>query len=199
MTPSFDKKPPLDRNYKNDLLNAIGNPNATEEEWLAACEKLGDHQPSKPRKQKQNSAVALWAVSAVLVGTAVYQGACIVSLNAGHKYGEKVAPAPVPAAAEVDFGPYMADLQRRIKRQWYPPKGNESKRVKVRFKIYADGRMENLQIKNSAGVAVCDRAALDAVENAAPFKPLPPNASNDVDIEFTFDYNVWDEHQKKVH
>jgi hypothetical protein len=29
------------------------------------------------------------------------------------------------------------------------------------------------------------------VENAAPFRPLPAGAPEDVDIQFTFDYNVF--------
>jgi len=97
----------------------------------------------------------------------------------------------VEARKDVDFGPYMADLQRRIKRAWFPPKGNESKRVKVVFKVHKDGQMTNLRILISAGLQIADAAALKAVENAAPFRPLPDGAPNDVDIEFTFDYNVF--------
>jgi TonB family protein len=95
------------------------------------------------------------------------------------------------AQADVDFGPYMADLQRRIKRAWYPPKGNESKRVMVIFKIHKDGTMSNLRLDHSSGLAIADQAALKAVENAAPFRPLPAGAQDDVDIQFTFDYNVF--------
>ncbi|MBU6450835.1 MAG: energy transducer TonB [Cyanobacteria bacterium REEB67] len=97
----------------------------------------------------------------------------------------------VEARKDVDFGPYMADLQRRIKRAWFPPKGNESKRVKVVFKVHKDGQMTNLRILISAGLQIADAAALKAVENAAPFRPLPDGAPSDVDIEFTFDYNVF--------
>jgi TonB family protein len=95
------------------------------------------------------------------------------------------------AQADVDFGPYMADLQRRIKRAWFPPKGNESKRVVVIFKVHKGGELSNLRIGTSSGVAIADNAALKAVENAAPFRPLPAGASDDVDIQFTFDYNVF--------
>jgi TonB family protein len=97
----------------------------------------------------------------------------------------------VAAQADVDFGPYMADLQRRIKRAWFPPKGNESKRVVVVFKVHKGGELSNLRLVTSSGVAIADKAALQAVENAAPFRTLPPGASDDVDIQFTFDYNVF--------
>lgn len=103
---------------------------------------------------------------------------------------EKGRPSAA-AQADVDFGPYMADLQRRIKRAWFPPKGNESKRVVVQFKIHKGGELSNLRIDHSSGLAIADQAALKAVENAAPFRPLPAGADDSVDIQFTFDYNVF--------
>jgi TonB family protein len=90
-----------------------------------------------------------------------------------------------------DFGPYMADLQRRIKRAWFPPKGNESKIVKVRFEIDQNGNASQAVIERSSGVAIADAAALKAVVNASPFKPLPPGASKTVTISFTFDFNTF--------
>jgi TonB family protein len=85
----------------------------------------------------------------------------------------------------------MQDLQRRIKRAWFPPKGNESKRVIVVFKVHQGGALSNLKISNGCGLAIADDAALQAVQHAAPFSPLPPGAPKDVDVQFTFDYNVF--------
>lgn len=97
----------------------------------------------------------------------------------------------VAANADVDFGPYMADLQRRIKRAWFPPRGQESRRVVVIFKVHSQGELSDLRIDKSSGVATADQAALEAVRNAAPFRPLPNGAPSVVDIQFTFDYNVF--------
>jgi TonB family protein len=112
--------------------------------------------------------------------------------------GQEGNPAPnnnrgrsTGAQADVDFGPYMADLQRRIKKHWFPPKGNESKRVVVVFKIHTGGELSDLRIDHSSGVQIADNAALKAVEDAAPFRPLPTGAPDSVDIQFTFDYNVF--------
>ena len=85
----------------------------------------------------------------------------------------------------------MNELQRRIKRAWRPPRGNESKRVIVVFKISRDGELSNLVIKKGSGFQPSDQAALLAIQNAAPFARLPEGAPNAVDIEFTFDYNVF--------
>lgn len=103
----------------------------------------------------------------------------------------KGAPG-IDALKEPDFGPYMRELQRRIKMNWEPPKGNESKRVVLLFKIARDGRLISHRVYKSSGLPAADRAAMHAVELTAPFKPLPPEYKGDsVDIQFTFDYNVF--------
>ncbi|MBU6450836.1 MAG: energy transducer TonB [Cyanobacteria bacterium REEB67] len=90
-----------------------------------------------------------------------------------------------------DWTAYMADLQRRIKRAWFPPHDSESKRVKVVFAVQKNGEMSNLRLIKSSGIQSVDMAALKAVENSAPFRHLPDQAPASVDIEFTFDYNVF--------
>jgi len=79
----------------------------------------------------------------------------------------------IDAIKEPDFGPYMRDLQQRIKRNWEPPKGEESRRVVILFTIARDGRLMSKRITKSSGLAAADKAAMSAVELSAPFKPLP--------------------------
>ena len=98
----------------------------------------------------------------------------------------------IDAIREPDFGPYMRELQRRIKMNWDPPKGNESKRVVLLFKIAKDGRLLSCSVFKSSGLQTADKAALNAVHLAAPFRPLPPEyKGSSIDIQFTFDYNVF--------
>lgn len=93
---------------------------------------------------------------------------------------------------EPDFGPYMQELQRRIKLNWNPPKGNESRRIIVLFKIAKSGRMLSCRVIKSSGLLAADQAALRAVELTAPFKPLPVEFKGEsIDIQFTFDYNIF--------
>lgn len=102
----------------------------------------------------------------------------------------KGAPG-IDAIKEPDFGPYMKELQRRIKMNWDPPKGNESKRVILLFSISKDGRLMSVKVHKSSGLPAADNAAINAVKLTAPFRPLPPEfKGNSVDIQFTFDYNV---------
>ncbi len=98
----------------------------------------------------------------------------------------------IDAVREPDFGPYMRELQRRIKMNWDPPKGNESKRVVLLFTIAKDGRLLNCRVFKSSGLQNADNAALNAVKLAAPFRQLPPEfKGQSIDIQFTFDYNVF--------
>lgn len=98
----------------------------------------------------------------------------------------------IDAIKEPDFGPYMRELQRRIKMNWDPPKGNESKRVVLMFKIAKDGRLLSCSVFKSSGLPNADKAAISAVQATAPFRPLPAEfKGQSIDIQFTFDYNVF--------
>ena len=120
--------------------------------------------------------------------------------NSGGGYGSAGNPGPgnpngapgIDAIREPDFGPYMRDLQRRIKMNWDPPKGNESKRVVLLFKIAKDGRLLSCSVFKSSGLPGADKAAINAVQATAPFRPLPAEfKGQSIDIQFTFDYNVF--------
>lgn len=96
-----------------------------------------------------------------------------------------------------DFGPYLAEMNRTIRQNWYPPKQHESKRVLARFKIHKNGQMTDLQLFQSSGVAVADQAALDAVQKSNPFAQLPQGAADPIEVQFNFDYNVFAAADKK--
>jgi len=109
----------------------------------------------------------------------------------GNPSGGGGAPG-VDALAEPDFGPYMRELQAKIKRNWDPPKSEQSKRVVLVFTIAKDGRLLKTRVYKSSGIPSADKAAISAVEYSAPFKPLPREfRGSDIDINFTFDYNVF--------
>lgn len=99
--------------------------------------------------------------------------------------------AGIDAQEEPDFGPYVAELQRRIRRNWAPPVEDRSKRVVVMFHIARDGRLLNPQIQQSSGSPSADQAAIAAVRASAPFRTLPPAfRGNDIAVQFIFDYEI---------
>jgi TonB family protein len=86
---------------------------------------------------------------------------------------------------------YSDPLTKTIRKHWMPPKGNESHKVLVRFAIDSSGHLLWVRLKRSSGRSICDHAAIQAVETAAPFPPLPSGAPARVTIEFLFEYNVF--------
>lgn len=94
--------------------------------------------------------------------------------------------------AEPDFGPFMKDLQKKIKNNWHPPKDQQTKRIVILFKLDRYGNLSQLKIKESSGDIKSDDASIKAVKISAPFNPLPTEyKGNDIDIQFTFDYKVF--------
>jgi TonB family protein len=105
--------------------------------------------------------------------------------------------AKVDQGKAIDFGPYMADVQRRIKHTWSPPKAGQSRHIVVSFRISKDGHLAYLHLEKSSGASLADQAALKAVEFAAPFRKPPEGAPDPLCIEFSFDYNVFEDKDSK--
>lgn len=89
---------------------------------------------------------------------------------------------------------YLADLQRRIKRAWFPPKDQNKKPILtetiiVKFIIKQNGHISNAEVAKESSLKKANEAALKAVEGAAPFRPLIPSVrelADEVQVEFTF-------------
>jgi protein TonB len=68
---------------------------------------------------------------------------------------------------------YKAQTLSRIEENWTrSPVGNEA-HARVSFRIHKDGSISDLTVAESSGFDTFDLAALRAVQNAAPFAPLP--------------------------
>jgi TonB family protein len=98
---------------------------------------------------------------------------------------------PAAGQPEPDFGPYLAQVQTKIRAHWHPPTVDQPKHVVVLYRIACDGHLVRVGVKTSSGLAVADQAALAAVKSAAPFPPLPMTyVGRNVDVEFDFDYEM---------
>lgn len=95
----------------------------------------------------------------------------------------------------VDAGnfPYMGYvniLRNKVAQNWNPQPypSSSPKKVLVYFKILKDGKVENLTVKESAGVSFIDRSAIRAITNSAPFPPLPAGYADDyLGVYFMFE------------
>lgn len=88
------------------------------------------------------------------------------------------------------WGPYMRDLQQRVKRNWILPKEVSQKHIvaTVNFTVDRSGRLLDCKITKSSGIPEADKAVKDAIEKTAPFRPLPKEFKGySTPIEFTFD------------
>lgn len=100
------------------------------------------------------------------------------------------------AIQDVDFEPYMRELQKRIKQNWNPPQEDKSSKVVMLFNVDKIGNLGQIKILKSSGIQSVDDAARLAVSKTAPFMQLPSEfKGQSIYIQFTFDYNVLSEAQ----
>lgn len=86
--------------------------------------------------------------------------------------------------------PYLARVQARISGFWTAPPVDISGRAMtavVGFRLERDGRISNLTVEQSSGNEYYDQAARQAVQNAAPLPPFPPDLTDMYfDAHYTF-------------
>jgi protein TonB len=84
--------------------------------------------------------------------------------------------------------PYLERLVHQVSRSWIKPRsGLPDRAAVVRFRVGRAGAVSGVELERSSGVALYDRAALRAVELAAPLPPLPHDATSEVlTVHFEF-------------
>ncbi len=94
-----------------------------------------------------------------------------------------------------DWGPYAAEMLRRIRYHWNIPEiarlGVQGV-VRIRFLISRDGTVSGLEIQRESSHPPMDFAARDAILNASPLPPLPADLTGieREGVTITFYYNV---------
>lgn len=108
-----------------------------------------------------------------------------------------VAPVSIGALAEEDLVPfsssgegqaYWQQVSQLVSRSWVRQvrgvrRAASSEAVKVRFKVYPNGRAQLIEIEKGSGAREVDEAGIYAVVNAQPFPPFPPELGDEpVDV-----------------
>lgn len=182
-----EKKPePVKQPEKPAFTPAVSTPTkqqtSPKQETSAAKES-----PSQATPKAASQGQAAQQASA---GTA-FTGASAGSSALGNPQEGKSLSPGVDVAEDIDFGPFMADLEKRIKRNWVPPRGAESRKVVLLFFLSRDGKVVKVEVKKSSGDKEADESAEQAIMASSPFMAFPPKVKEDVlPVEFTFDYNV---------
>lgn len=94
-----------------------------------------------------------------------------------------------------EYAPYLARLKAEIEEHISPPVafyyGIAAWSTRVRFRIARDGRLMELVLLDHRGVKSLQYVALDAVQGAADFEPLPPSFPEPyLEITGSFYFNV---------
>lgn len=100
-------------------------------------------------------------------------------------------PQGVDALKDVNLGPYLDRLRQKVAQRWHPETPKSSSQTIVSFAVARTGNVDNLRVLQSSGSSKIDQAALQAVQRAAPFNPLPetyPAAL--LNIQFKFNISV---------
>jgi len=88
---------------------------------------------------------------------------------------------------------YIETLKNKVSASWYSGLVAPGQRgqflVVVDFKILRDGRIQDLKIAQNSGISSLDLSALRAIENSAPFPPLPGDYPYSY-LPISFDF-VW--------
>lgn len=95
--------------------------------------------------------------------------------------------APIDKYSEV-LRAYKRDLNRKIKRSWFPPK--DGSHAVVSFSLNRRGEVSNLAIYQSSGSMASDESALNAVKLAQPFRAIPMELPAPLDAKFDFQFYV---------
>jgi len=104
-------------------------------------------------------------------------------LSLGEGTGSRVPGIP----SDFQFTYYIQRMLALIESRWYKPVAGAGTRAQVRFRILANGRLEDIVLEQASGNPSFDRAALRALYAANPLPPLPPAyGKSDLTVHLSF-------------
>ncbi len=71
------------------------------------------------------------------------------------------------------WGDYLADLQHQVRQHWLIKQAEGTYLTVVMLTIERDGDLQDLQLAQPSEDALLDAAVLSAIQQSAPFDPLP--------------------------
>ncbi|MBD2534668.1 TonB family protein [Nostoc flagelliforme FACHB-838] len=153
---------------------------------------LSGQTPTQTQSSLKTGAASLLG-GTVGVSSQNYRGDQLASVPNSNR--DRQATSGIDARSQdIDLTSYLNKLKQRVQQQWLPGMSQSNRRTVVNFTINRSGQVSNLNIAQTSGFSVTDEVAHNAIQKAAPFAPLPTGyPKNHIDIEFTFDINVYGE------
>ncbi len=123
---------------------------------------------------KQTSKLPTWEQANTLGGPITLANRDFPSNRQTPSNPNRSAPDPESVDAKKDvLGPYFDNVREKVTRQWSRQESNSFKQTIVGFAISRNGEIFNLHFIHRSGSDQTDQAALQAIQQAAPFDPLP--------------------------
>jgi protein TonB len=111
---------------------------------------------------------------ATIPSNAGNEGNADTEAQAGRQAG---AAGKSQEAGQAEVSRYEGQVQRKVARALRFPSGARDQGVaQVQFVVAASGAVSQVRVVRSAGSAALDSAAIEAVQRAAPFPPIPAAA-----------------------
>ncbi|WP_375493939.1 energy transducer TonB, partial [uncultured Nostoc sp.] len=153
---------------------------------------FGGRTPTQAESSLKTGAASLLG-GTVGVSSQNYRGEQLASVPNSNR--DRIGSSGVDASSQdIDITSYLNKLKQRVQQQWLPGMSQSNRRTVLNFTINRSGEVNNLNIVQTSGFRVTDEVALNAIQRSAPFAPLPTGyRKNYIDIEFTFDINVYGE------
>ncbi|WP_273770877.1 TonB family protein [Nostoc sp. UHCC 0926] len=152
--------------------------------------RLNGRTPSQAQSSPKTGAASLLG-GTLSVSSQNYHGDDLAALPNSNR--DHQATSGIDARSQdIDLTSYLKKLQQRVQQEWLPGLSDSDRRTVLDFTINRSGQVSNLNIAQTSGFSVTDEVALNAIQRAAPFAPLPTGyPKNYINIEFTFDINVY--------
>ncbi len=99
------------------------------------------------------------------------------------------------ARQDLNLGPYLAEIKRRVRRNWNPSNPNQNRHTTLGFAIQRNGQITDLRIIQSSGSKTSDSESLEAIQKSAPFGALPPNFPEQ-QLKVQFNFNIFFNHER---
>lgn len=147
-----------------------------------------DYKVAQPELKKQQSTDA--SNGDDLVQKSLEIARLEAQINKNHDAYQKLPRRKFVGARtqEYRFAQYIEDWRVKVERIGnlnYPEQARRDKiygTLQLSVSIQADGSVESIEVSRSSGHRILDAAAMRIVKLAAPYAPLPPDITKDVDI-----------------
>jgi TonB family protein len=137
----------------------------------------------EPDLVPQSSSPSAAQLGAPITASAILERQGLSQLNS-NQAGDG---SSVDAVQDEVWGNYLSMLNQMVSRNWQRVSGMNIRRTRIRFRVDRQGNLTEISLLQPSGDTAADEAAIQAIRAAAPFAPLPQNASEEVLIvNFTF-------------